>query len=330
MNKTFNWAILGCGKIARKFSTDLKLLANAKCYAAASRNIRKAEEFAKEQGFEKAYGSYEEMLSDPQVDVIYIATPHSHHYEHALLCLNSKKPVLCEKAFAINSKEVSKMIQTAKQQNTFLMEAFWTRFQPSFIKVMEIINTGELGALKMLRSDFSFNGPKDETNRLYNLALGGGSLLDIGIYPVFASLMAFGKPTEIKTLANFSSTGSEESISMSFKYANNEMAILSSSFAYHSSIQTEFCCEKGFIRINKDWFTSDLLTIWKNGDKNETSVEFPKHEGVGYQLEAAHVMECLDKGLTESPMMPLSLSAELMEVLDEVRKDAGIVFPNHD
>ncbi len=328
--KKYNWAILGCGKIAKKFSEDLQLLPNANLYAAASRNFQRAQDFANELGYKKAFGSYEEMVNDPKVDVVYVATPHSHHHEHAVLCLNHKKAVLCEKAFAINSKEVSEMIDTARENDTFLMEAFWSRFQPSFIKAMEIIESGELGKLKMLRSDFAFNGPKDMTNRLYNLDLGGGSLLDIGIYPVFASLMAFGKPAEIKTIANFSPTGSEETIVATLKYANEEIAILSSSFACYSSVQTEFWCEKGFIRLNKNWFTSELLTIFKAGDKKESSVAYDKNEGVGYELEAAHVMECLDAGLTESPMMPLSFSADMMEVLDAIRKDAGIRYPNHD
>ncbi len=134
MNKIYNWAILGCGKIARKFAGDLQLLPNARLYAAASRSIENAESFAAEFGFEKAYGSYDEMVNDPKVDVVYIASPHSHHCEHAILCLNHKKAVLCEKAFAINSKEVKLMIQAASDNNTFLMEAFWTQFQPGCLK----------------------------------------------------------------------------------------------------------------------------------------------------------------------------------------------------
>ena len=328
--KKYNWAILGCGKIAEQFSTDLKLLSNANLYAAASRDFKKAQKFANELGYERAFGSYEEMLKDPNVDVVYVATPHSHHHEHTLLCLKYKKAVLCEKAFAINSKEASEMIAVAKKQETFLMEAFWTRFQPCFLKAMEIIESGELGKIKMLRSDFAFNGPKDMANRLYNLDLGGGSLLDIGIYPVFASIMVFGKPAEIKTIANFSPTGSEESIAVILKYANEEIAILSSSFACHSSVQTEFWCEGGFVRLNKNWFTSELLTVFKANDKKESAVPIKNNSGNGYELEAAHVMECLDAGLTESPMMPLSFTADMMEVLDAIRKDAGIRYPNHD
>jgi len=329
MNKIYNWAILGCGKIARKFAGDLQLLPNARLYAAASRSIENAESFAAEFGFEKAYGSYDEMVNDPKVDVVYIASPHSHHCEHAILCLNHKKAVLCEKAFAINSKEVKLMIQAASDNNTFLMEAFWTQFQPSFLKTMEIIRSGELGALKMVRSDFAFNAEYNPEKRLYNTDLGGGSLLDIGIYPIFMSLKALGKPSEIKTMASFCPTGAEETIMMSFNYPGGEMASLVSSFASYSSIQTEFWFENGFLRLNRRFFTPTTLTYWKNQEE-EKLITFEKGDGFGYELEAAHVMECLDTGKIESELMPLSFSADLMEIMDRVREDAGIVFSKHD
>ena len=329
MGKTYQWAILGCGKIARKFAGDLKLLPNVRLYAAASRSLENAQEFANEFGFEKAYGSYEEMLLDPAVDVVYIASPHSHHCEHTLLCLNHQKAVLCEKAFAMNSREVTLMIEASRKNKTFLMEAFWTMFQPSFQKAMEIIRSGELGALKMIHSDFAFNADYNPEKRLYNVALGGGSLLDIGIYPIFTSLMAFGKPSEIKTMASICPTGAEESIMMSFKYPGGEMASLVSSFASHSSTQTEFSFENGFIRLNRRFFCPTTITYWKAGEEEKT-ITFEKGIGFGYELEAAHVMECLDAGKTESELMPLSLSADLMETMDRVRKDAGIVFPEHD
>jgi len=330
MGKTYNWAILGCGKIARKFAADLKHLPNVRLYAAASRSLENAQEFANEFGFEKAYGSYEEMVSDPEVDVVYIASPHSHHCEHTLLCLNHQKAVLCEKAFAMNSREVSLMIESSRKNKTFLMEAFWTMFQPSFQKAMEIIRSGELGALKMIHSDFAFNAEYNPEKRLYNVSLGGGSLLDIGIYPIFMSLMALGKPSEMKTLASICPTGAEESIMMSFKYPGGEIASLVSSFASHSSTQTEFSFENGFIRLNRRFFCPTTITWWKSGSEEEKVITFEKGIGFGYELEAAHVMECLDAGKTESDMMPLSLSADLMETMDRVRKDAGIIFPEHD
>jgi predicted dehydrogenase len=229
----------------------------------------------------------------------------------------------------MNSREVNLMIETARKNNTFLMEAFWTMFQPSFKKVMAIIQSGELGAVKMVRSDFAFNAEYNPEKRLYNIELGGGSLLDIGIYPIFMSLMALGKPSEIRTLARISPTGTEESILMSFAYPGGEIASLVSSFASYSSTQTEFSFENGFVRLNRRFFTPTTLTYWKNWEEEQV-ISFEKGIGFGYELEAAHVMKCLDEGKIESDQMPLSLSADLMEILDQVRKDAGIVFPSHD
>ena len=328
--KIYNWAILGCGHIARKFGSDLKLLPNARLYAAASRDLTKAQNFARELGFEKAYGSYEEMVADPEVDAVYVASPHSHHKAHTLLCLNHQKAVLCEKAFAINSREVREMVDCARKKNTFLMEAFWTRFQPSFLQALEILQSGQLGKLKMLRSDFAFNGPKDPDNRLYSLALGGGSLLDIGVYPVFASLMTLGKPSNLKTLATFSPTGSEESISIVLQYPGGELAALTSGFAAESPVQTDFCCEYGFLRLHRHWHIPTRLSVFKKGDEQETVLPEIKVDGFGYQFEAQHVMECLDAGKTESNLLPLQFSMDLMELLDRIRHDAGICFPNHD
>lgn len=328
--KKYNWAILGCGKIANKFVEDLKLLPNANLYAASARKLDSAEDFANQHGFSVAYGNYEQMANDPNVDIVYIATPHSHHHQHALLCLKNKKAVLCEKAFAMNLRETNEMIACAKENNTFLMEAFWTRFQPSYHKALEILQSGRLGELKMIRSDFAFKADFDSEKRLYNIDLGASSLLDIGIYPVFAALMSMGKPDKITTIADFSETGSEESILMNFKYKNGQMASLISSFACHSSIETEYFCEKGILKLNRRWFTPTTISIWESSTMKEELIEVPLHEGAGYQFEAAHLMKCLDEGKTESEMMPLSFTTDMMETLDRIRKDANIVFPKHD
>ncbi len=326
MKKKYNWAILGCGHIAEKFSSDLTLLPNANLYATASRSLEKSTQFANDFGFEKAYGSYKEMVNDLAIDIIYIATPHSHHLEHTLLCLNHKKAVLCEKAFAINSKEVEQMITASKENNTFLMEAFWTNFDPKFLKVLEIIDSNKLGTLKFVKSDFMFNGAYDPQKRLYNVSLGGGSLLDIGIYPVFTVLKTLGKPNQIKTITHFSPTTSEESISILFGYQNGNTAILSSSFASTSANETEFCFENGYIKISRD--SKEPIIIYDGKNTEELFIE--NGNGWGYHFEAAHVMECLDKNQIQSKLLPLSFSLDLMNILDEIRKDAGIIFPNHD
>lgn len=327
--KKYNWAILGCGHIANKFAADLKLLPNANLYAAASRDLQKAIDFKNKFGFEVAYGNYNEMVNDPKVDAVYIATPHSHHRDHAILCLNHKKAVLCEKAFAINKNEVEEMIAGAKENKTFLMEAFWTMFQPSFKKAMEILKSGELGKLQIVRSDFAFNAPVIEEKRLYNVNLGGGSLLDIGLYPVFAALTSLGKPEILKSFAHFSTTGIEESISIIFKYEGGEMANLTSSFASHSPTQTEYWCEKGYMILNPRWYMPTKITLVKHGEEPQ-HFNSEHYEGTGYQYEAAHVMQCLDEGRIESNIMTWQTSLDLIETLDRIRIDAGIFYPEHD
>ncbi len=186
--KKYKWGILAPGKMSAKFTRGIKLLENAELYAVGSRDLQRAILFAKDYGFKKYYGSYEELASDPELEIVYIASPHSHHYEHTMLCLKNGKHVICEKAFAINSKEVEEMISEARKRNLFLMEALWPPFQPFYKKAQEIIRSGILGKIIHLDGYFSFIPPYDPDDRKFNLALGGGSLLDIGIYPVIDAL----------------------------------------------------------------------------------------------------------------------------------------------
>ncbi|WP_152287000.1 Gfo/Idh/MocA family protein [Flavicella marina] len=324
--KTYNWAILGCGKIARKFSKDLQLLSNANLYAATSRNLDKATEFAAELDFEKAYGSYLEMLQDPNVDVVYIATPHSFHKDHALLCMQHKKAVLCEKAFAINQKEVAQMIQSSKENNVFLMEAFWTRFNPDFLKVLDIIKSKELGTLQHVKCDFKFFAPFDDQHRLFNKDLGGGSLLDIGIYPVFTALMTLGLPDTIDVDADLGMTKIDENIEITFKYKNGASAKLSSGFQCTAFNDSEFYFENGAVRISREL---NRPMLYKKGYQID-EIHIEKEQGNGYQLEAEHVMDCLDQNLIESPMLPLSFSLDLIKALDKIRNLTSIHYPNDD
>lgn len=321
--KKFNWAILGCGKIASKFAQDLNLLERATKYAVASRSLEKASNFGKNHDFEKFYNSYDELVKDDKVDIVYIATPHNLHKTHTLLALDNGKAVLCEKAFGLNAMEVKQMIQKARSENLFLMEAFWTRFKPKFLKTQEIVDQKTFGDLKFLRSDFLFNGPYDPNNRLYNIELGGGSLLDIGIYPVFMALSLLGRPDSILATAQYSPTGSEQSIAMIFKYKNGALASLSSSFEAWSKNDTELCFTDASLCFSRD--EKEDITIIQ--DKINRQIKTPKLKGLGYYLEAEHVMDCLENELLESPMLPLNFSLELIEVLDEIRKQIDVVYP---
>jgi len=326
--KRYKWGILTSGKMAAKFVRALKLLDNAELYAVGARDKSKAEKFAGEFGFKKFYSSYEELASDPEVEIIYIASPHSFHYEHTLLCLRNKKAVLCEKAFSLNRREVETMVAEAKKQGVFLMEALWPPFQPVYRKTREVLMSGEAGKLIHLDARFGFQPPYDPADRKFNLALGGGSLLDIGIYPVIDVLYFMGVPDEISAKASFTDSGAEHSISIIFGYKDGRMATVFSSFRCAAGIGCTLYCENGNLIFSRGRDMSQRLNVAINGRDNSEFSLLP--EGMGYQFEASEVMNCLDNGRIESDVVPHSFSLDLMKTLDRIRRAAGIIFPGRD
>lgn len=328
MSKKYKWGILAPGKMSAKFTRGLKLLDNVELHSVGSRDKERARKFAEDFGFEKFYGSYEELASDPEVDIIYIASPHSHHLEHVMLCLKNKKAVLCEKSFSLNSREAIIMINEAKRQNVFLMEALWPPFQPMYIKARQITDSGAAGKILHLNARFSFRAPYDPLDRKFNISLGGGSLLDIGIYPVIDALWFMGVPAEITAKASFAETGSEDAISIIFKYSDGRMATLYSSFRTAGGIGVDLLCEKGNLLFTRARDMSQRLSVALNGQDEKEYSLMP--EGLGYQYEAAEVMQCLDEGRTESSVVPHSFTLDLMKTLDRIRQSAGIVFPGRD
>jgi predicted dehydrogenase len=328
MKKKYKWGILAPGKMSAKFTRALKLLDNVELHAVGSRDINRAKQFAAEFGFKRAYGSYEELASDSQVDIIYVASPHSHHYEHTILCLKNRKATLVEKAFALNSHEANEMLEEAARQKVFLMEALWPPFQPLYIKTKEVLESGEAGRIVHLNARFGFQAPFNPSDRKFNLELGGGSLLDIGIYTVIDALWFLGVPDEITARAAFSETGSEESLSMILGYSDGRMATLYSSFRTAAGIGCDLLCENGNLLFSRGRDMSQKLTVAINGKENVEHVLLP--EGMGYHFEAAEVMKCLDDEKLESIIVPHSFTRNLMETLDRVRAAAGIRFPGRD
>jgi predicted dehydrogenase len=328
MSKRYKWGILAPGKMSAKFTTGIKLLDNAELYAVGSRDLNRAKQFAENYGFKKYYGSYDELARDPEIDIIYVASPHSHHLEHTLLCLKNGKNVMCEKAFSINSREAEAMINEAKKQDLFLMEALWPPFQPFYIKAKEILKSGILGRIVHLHGYFSFNPPFDPADRKFNLSLGGGSLLDIGIYPVIDALSFIGVPDEIKASAAFSPTGSEESISAIFKYNDDRLATIYSSFKTNIGIGCNLLCEKGNMIVSRGRDMNQKVILSLHGQDSQEYVFNPP--AMGYHFEAEEVMRCLGEGRKESSIVPHSFSLDLMKTLDRIRKNAGIVFPGRD
>jgi predicted dehydrogenase len=322
------WGILGCGKIARKFAADLKHVKNAELVAVASREAEKAHTFSLELGVPSFYGSYEALVQDPAVDVIYIATPHSHHHDHTLLCLNHGKAVLCEKAFAINYREAAEMISLAKEKKVFLMEAFWTRFLPHYQLVKKMIGENKLGKLHYLYSEFGFKPAPPISPRLYDLRLGGGSLLDIGVYPVFLALDILGKPDSIQASMVADASGADQQCSIEFRYANGAIAKLFSTFNTHLASGADIAGEQGRIRMtHRCHGPTTGLEFYPDVSSSRQAIDYESAKGNGYEYEAQHVTNCLLQGLTESPIRTNADTLLLMETLDAIRSQCGIVYP---
>ena len=324
-DKIFNWGILGPGSIAHKFASDLKLLPKAKLYAVGSRSIDRARAFGSQFGAEKYYGSYEELVSDPKLDIIYIATPHVRHYCDSLLCMENGKAVLCEKPVAMNTGQYKVMVDIAGKNKVFFMEALWTRFIPSFKKCLQVISDGEIGEIRLIESDFCFNAPYDKNGRLFNPMLGGGSLLDIGLYPVFLALELAGSPKEIKALASFDKSGIDTSCSLLFAHEKNILSVLFSSILSNGRTEAIIHGSEGILRLNRHWHIPTSLDVIHD-DKEKIHHEFDE-PGYGYQYEAEEVMKCLENGKMESDVFSLEKSLRLITALDNIRSLIGLKYP---
>jgi predicted dehydrogenase len=325
--KSHHWGILGTGNIAHKFARSLLLLDNVCLHSVGSRDREKAASFASEFGIRRYYGSYEEFLADPDLEIVYISSPHSHHLEHTLLALHNGKHVICEKPMSINAVEVQKMADEASRLGLFLMEALWPPFQPSYLKAEEIIRSGSMGKLVHIRGKFAFISPYNPHRRTYDPALGGGALLDIGIYPIMDIIRYMGIPREMEATAIFSPAGSDESTSVLFSFSDGRVAEAYCSFANMAGISTEFNFEKGNLILSRSREGVQRLLI-ESGNGHDESLFTPPAQG--YQYEAAEVMNCIEKGLIESPVVPLSFSLSLARILDAVRSKAGIIYPGRD
>lgn len=322
------WGILGCGRIARKFASDLRLVKNAELVACGARSAASAELFAKEFSVKHVHDSYEALAKNNEVDVIYVATPHSHHHEHTLLCIENNKAVLCEKAFAINYKQAEEMINAARNKKIFLMEAVWTKFLPPFTKVKEMIDTGMLGEIKSMQLNFGFRPPENAPQRIFDPSLGGGTILDIGIYNVFTTLFFLGKPDNIEATMTPASTGIDAQCAAIFNYNNGAIAQLFSTFLSDTSTEADICGTNGRVRLTARYYTPFTTIEYYTGkpDTKQIISLDENEDGFGYQYEARHVGECLEKGLTESPVMTHADTLLLMETMDKIRHKAGIVY----
>ncbi|KAA0129587.1 Gfo/Idh/MocA family oxidoreductase [Chryseobacterium sp. SN22] len=326
MNK-IRWGILGTGTIAHKFASDLKRVENAELVAAGSRSLQSAEVFCGEFNIPLSFGSYEALAACDEIDIVYIATPNNLHHPNTLLCLNHGKAVLCEKPFALNAGQASEMIGLAHRKNVFLMDALWTKFLPHYQKMIEMVSSGELGEIKMVRANFGFQANPEPDSRLLNPELGGGSLMDIGIYNVFTALDILGKPDEISVSINPAGQGIDEQCAVVFKYHNGAMASLFSSISANLETEVEICGTLGRLKLTAPFYDPTSVLEY-DADEKKTVIQTEKEEGLGYQYEAHHATGCLLKGSTESTVVPHDYSILLMQTLDRIRNLAGIVFPD--
>ncbi len=320
--KTIKWGIIGLGKIAVKFATDLAKVENAILYAVASRNKEKAVQFSDKFDSKKAFDSYEDLAKDPDVDAVYIATPHSFHAVHAILCMQHKKAVLCEKPFAMNLQEVTQMIAVAKAQNVLLMEALWTYFLPHYNYVLEIVKQEKFGKLKYLEADFGFYTPYDTSSRVFKKEVGGGSLLDIGIYPIFAALSTLGMPNAVEANATFFENRADSSCSIIFKY-DDAKATLKSSLLEKLPSEAVFTFDNAVVTINEMFHQPSTVTIHQNG--HEETIDFG-YNTIGYNFEIEHFNQMLRANKTESSIMTFNFSKNLMQLLDNVRHKVGLTY----
>jgi predicted dehydrogenase len=323
-NKTIKWGILGLGKIAHKFAKALAVAEGAQLAAVASRSQGKADAFAEQFHAPKAYGSYEALATDGELDIIYIATPHGRHKQDAVLCLEAGRNVLCEKAFALNSEELDAIISAAKSNDCFLMEAIWTRFHPNFLKVKSLIEEGAIGEPQYLRADFGFHSPYNEESRLWNPALGGGSLLDIGIYPLFLALQLFGEPATIQASAKKSPLGVDASMSVQLDWKDGKQAQLFSSFETDTNIEAAIYGPTKRLLMHNRWHEPSPVSLWHRNDCLQ-QWEFPDLSGYVYEIQ--HCGKCLVDGLKESPLLPLDFSKLLMRTMDSIRHQSDVFYP---
>ncbi|MCC6483511.1 MAG: Gfo/Idh/MocA family oxidoreductase [Armatimonadetes bacterium] len=323
MADAIRWGILGAGGIARKMAEALNALPDADLAAVGSRDIEKARKFASECGIAKAYGSYAEMAADDNLDIIYVATAHPYHKDCTVLCLEHGKAVLCEKPFAVNFAEAEQMVETARKQKRFLMEAMWTRFLPVMERARQMVSEGAIGELRMLQADFGFRAGWDPSGRLLNPQLAGGGLLDVGVYTVSLASWFLGAPEHIASLAHLGQTGVDEQCAMLLGYGGGEVAILSSAVRTNTQHEAVLMGSEGMIRIPNFW-RATRMTVTK-GDETET-IEMPLAIN-GFEYEAEECMRCIRQGKTESEVIGLNETLSIIRTMDEIRSQWGLKYP---
>jgi predicted dehydrogenase len=326
MSEPLRWGIISTGGIARTFVNDLQFTDSGRAVAVGSRTREAADSFADRFGIASRYGSYEELVADPDVDAVYVGTPHPMHFENAKLALEHGKPVLVEKAFTMSAREAIDLIEIARAKELFLMEAMWTRCLPHVAAVNEFIAAGELGDIVSVEADHGQYFDYDPSSRWFNPALGGGALLDLGVYPVSFASMLLGTPSKMVSMIDYAPTGVDRQVSMIFGYENGAQAYLNTTADAKTPTTATISGTKARIEIDGDFYAPSAFSlISRDGDARRFEFET---QGRGLHFEAAEVARCIQSGVLESPLMPLSETVSIMQTMESVLAAAS--FPGGD
>ena len=323
--KPIRWGILGTGGIASTFAGDLPLVEGAELAAVGSRTSQAAEAFAQRHGFARAHGSWAALAADPDVDVVYVATPHAFHHDAALACLAGGKAVLCEKPMTLDLPSAAQLVQEARTRELFLMEAMWMRCNPAILRMAELIAEGAIGSVTAVHADFGLRGPFPAAHRLRNPALGGGALLDLGVYPINLAHLVLGAPTTVQSWAHLTPEGVDENTGVLLGYESGALAALTCGINGATRNAASITGTTGRIDLPPEFYVPGSFTLSRAEHAPEV-VSFP-FEGRGYQYEAAEVQRCLRAGELESPRMPQATTLEIMNLLDTIRSQIGVTYP---
>jgi predicted dehydrogenase len=324
LSDPIRWGILGAGSIAATVGADIAASPGCTLAAVGARDLARAEAFAATNGVARAYGSYAELVADPEVDVVYIATTHGQHHEHALLALEAGKPVLVEKAFALNARQAREIVATARERRLFCMEAMWMRFNPLVRRAQQVVASGAIGEVVGLRAELCSRFEFDARHRLFDLAAGGGALLDLGVYPITFAWLILGAPEHVDAIGTLSPTGSDASVSIQCGYRDGALGQIFTSAVTHSPAAGMICGTKGTVEIGPRIQRATSLTVTTEPGEEFTTTPIT---GNGYGLQVAEVARCLRQGELESPVVPLDETVAILEMIDDVRKRIGVRYP---
>ncbi|MEJ2720242.1 MAG: Gfo/Idh/MocA family oxidoreductase [bacterium] len=325
MTQTIRWGILGPGAIARKFAASLRDTDGAVVAAVGSRSLERAAEFAAEYDIPRSHASYEALAADADLDAVYVATPHAFHKAHTILCLRHDKHVLCEKPLAINAGEAAEMIQAARERKRVLMEAMLTRFLPSMAKVRELVAGGAVGEVRMITAGFGFRADIESRSRLFDPALGGGALLDVGVYPLSFAHMILGAPDRIHAMARLGGTGVDEESAALLGYGGGRLAMLTAAIRLNIPREAFVLGTAGRIRIPSPWWRSSEIIVKRTGGE-EMIMKLPIN-GTVYTPETEAFMNLIRTGELESDVLPLDESLSIMQTMDAIRAQWGMKYP---